>query len=52
MTSPTVKKEKEIKREKDGKKEIKTEHRDPAHRMKDNKNLEPEVVRELRNQLK
>lgn len=48
-----VKKEKDIKREKENKKEaVKTEHRDPAHRTKDAKNAEPEYVRELRAQLK
>ncbi|XP_014610053.1 PREDICTED: E3 ubiquitin-protein ligase Bre1 isoform X1 [Polistes canadensis] len=53
LTSPTLKKEKDIKREKDIKKEsIKTEHRDPAHRTKDTKVAESELVRDLKAQLK
>ncbi|XP_017752332.1 PREDICTED: E3 ubiquitin-protein ligase Bre1 isoform X3 [Eufriesea mexicana] len=53
LTSPTLKKEKDIKREKDIKKEaIKTEHRDPAHRAKDTKVAESELVRDLKAQLK
>lgn len=53
LTSPTVKKEKDIKREKDIKKEsIKTEHREPAHRTKDSKMAESELVRDLKAQLK
>lgn len=53
LTSPTIKKEKDIKREKDIKKEsIKTEHRDPAHRTKDTKMAESELVRDLKAQLK
>lgn len=53
LTSPTLKKEKDIKREKDIKKEsIKTEHRDPAHRTKDAKMAESELVRDLKAQLK
>lgn len=48
-----MKKEKDIKREKDIKKEtIKTEHRDPAHRAKDTKMAESELVRDLKAQLK
>nr|XP_050848492.1 E3 ubiquitin-protein ligase Bre1 isoform X2 [Vespula vulgaris] len=53
LTSPTLKKEKDIKREKDIKKEsIKTEHRDPVHRTKDTKVAESELVRDLKAQLK
>lgn len=54
LTSPTLKKEKDIKREKDIKKEnvVKTEHRDPAHRVKDAKIVESEIVRDLKAQLK
>ncbi|XP_076382913.1 E3 ubiquitin-protein ligase Bre1 isoform X2 [Megalopta genalis] len=53
LTSPTLKKEKDIKREKDIKKEnIKTEHRDPTHRAKDTKVAESELVRDLKAQLK
>lgn len=53
LTSPTLKKEKDIKREKDIKKEsVKTEHRDPAHRTKDAKMAESELVRDLKAQLK
>ncbi|XP_033213750.1 E3 ubiquitin-protein ligase Bre1 isoform X1 [Belonocnema kinseyi] len=52
LTSPTLKKEKDIKRDKDVKKEIKTEHRDPAHRTKDAKIAESELVRDLKAQLK
>ncbi|XP_058803987.1 E3 ubiquitin-protein ligase Bre1 isoform X4 [Phymastichus coffea] len=53
LSSPTLKKEKDIKREKDIKKEsIKTEHRDPTHRTKDVKVAESEIVRELKIQLK
>ncbi|XP_076233121.1 E3 ubiquitin-protein ligase Bre1 isoform X2 [Calliopsis andreniformis] len=53
LTSPTLKKEKDIKREKDIKKEaVKTEHRDPAHRTKDTKVAESELVRDLKAQLK
>ncbi|KMQ93884.1 e3 ubiquitin-protein ligase bre1 [Lasius niger] len=53
LTSPTLKKEKDIKREKDIKKEsVKTEHRDPAHRTKDGKMAESEIVRDLKAQLK
>ncbi|XP_033185082.1 E3 ubiquitin-protein ligase Bre1 isoform X1 [Bombus vosnesenskii] len=53
LTSPTLKKEKDIKREKDIKKEaVKTEHRDPAHRAKDTKVAESELVRDLKAQLK
>ncbi|XP_011255742.1 E3 ubiquitin-protein ligase Bre1 isoform X2 [Camponotus floridanus] len=53
LTSPTLKKEKDIKREKDIKKEsVKTEHRDPAHRTKDGKMVESEIVRDLKAQLK
>ncbi|XP_043666725.1 E3 ubiquitin-protein ligase Bre1 isoform X3 [Vespula pensylvanica] len=53
LTSPTLKKEKDIKREKDIKKEsIKTEHRDPMHRTKDTKVAESELVRDLKAQLK
>ncbi|XP_063973594.1 E3 ubiquitin-protein ligase Bre1 isoform X1 [Diachasmimorpha longicaudata] len=54
LTSPTLKKEKDIKREKDIKKEtaVKTEHRDPAHRLKDPKVAESEIVRDLKAQLK
>lgn len=53
LTSPTLKKEKDIKREKDIKKEsVKTEHRDPAHRTKDAKMVESELVRDLKAQLK
>ena len=53
LTSPTLKKEKDNKREKDTKKEtIKTEHRDPAHRAKDTKVAESELVRDLKAQLK
>ncbi|EFN79821.1 E3 ubiquitin-protein ligase Bre1 isoform X4 [Harpegnathos saltator] len=53
LTSPTIKKEKDIKREKDIKKEsIKTEHRDTAHRSKDAKMAESELVRDLKAQLK
>lgn len=53
LASPTLKKEKDIKREKDIKKEtIKTEHRDPAHRTKDIKVAESEIVRDLKAQLK
>lgn len=53
LTSPTLKKEKDIKREKDIKKEsVKTEHRDPAHRTKDGKIAESEIVRDLKAQLK
>lgn len=53
LTSPTLKKEKDIKREKDIKKEsIKPEHRDPAHRAKDAKMAESELVRDLKAQLK
>lgn len=53
LTSPTLKKEKDIKREKDIKKELlKTEHRDPAHRTKDAKMAESELVRDLKAQLK
>lgn len=50
LTSPTLKKD--VKKEKDAKKEIKTEHRDPAHRAKELKVAESEVVRELKAQLK
>ncbi|XP_077267633.1 E3 ubiquitin-protein ligase Bre1 isoform X2 [Temnothorax americanus] len=53
LTSPTLKKEKDIKREKDIKKEsVKIEHRDPAHRTKDAKMAESELVRDLKAQLK
>ncbi|XP_011631446.1 E3 ubiquitin-protein ligase Bre1 isoform X2 [Pogonomyrmex barbatus] len=53
LTSPTLKKEKDIKREKDIKKEsVKTEHRDPTHRTKDAKMAESELVRDLKAQLK
>ncbi|EZA52659.1 E3 ubiquitin-protein ligase Bre1 isoform X1 [Ooceraea biroi] len=53
LTSPTLKKEKDIKREKDIKKELlKTEHRDPTHRTKDAKMAESELVRDLKAQLK
>lgn len=53
LTSPTLKKEKDIKREKDIKKEaVKTEHRDPVHRAKDTKVAESELVRDLKAQLK
>lgn len=53
LTSPTLKKEKDIKREKDVKKEtVKTEHRDPAHRAKETKVAESELVRDLKAQLK
>ncbi|XP_032674927.1 E3 ubiquitin-protein ligase Bre1 isoform X1 [Odontomachus brunneus] len=53
LTSPTIKKEKDIKREKDIKKEsVKTEHRDPVHRNKDTKMAESELVRDLKAQLK
>lgn len=53
LTSPTLKKEKDIKREKDIKKEsVKTEHRDPAYRAKDAKVAESELVRDLKAQLK
>lgn len=53
LTSPTLKKEKDIKREKDIKKEsVKTEHRDPTHRAKDAKVAESELVRDLKAQLK
>ncbi|XP_043462775.1 E3 ubiquitin-protein ligase Bre1 isoform X1 [Leptopilina heterotoma] len=54
LTSPVLKKEKDIKREKDLKKEtVKTEHRDPAHRAsKDAKAVEAEIVRDLKAQLK
>ena len=52
LTSPTLKKEKDIKRDKDIKKEVKTEHRDPAHRTKDAKVAESELVRDLKAQLK
>ncbi|XP_046998497.1 E3 ubiquitin-protein ligase Bre1 isoform X2 [Schistocerca americana] len=54
LTSPTIKKEKDIKREKgEVKKEIKTEkdHRE-QHRGKDAKTAESELVRDLRAQLK
>ncbi|KAH0949420.1 hypothetical protein HN011_009194 [Eciton burchellii] len=53
LTSPTLKKEKDIKREKDIKKELlKTEHRDTIHRTKDAKMAESELVRDLKAQLK
>ncbi|XP_051167926.1 E3 ubiquitin-protein ligase Bre1 isoform X2 [Leptopilina boulardi] len=54
LTSPVLKKEKDIKREKDMKKEaVKTEHRDPTHRAsKDAKAVEAEIVRDLKAQLK
>ncbi|XP_066601634.1 E3 ubiquitin-protein ligase Bre1 isoform X2 [Prorops nasuta] len=53
LTSPTLKKEKDIKREKDIKKEnIKNEHRDSAHRVKETKVAESEIVRDLKAQLK
>lgn len=53
LTSPILKKEKDVKREKDVKKEtIKTEHRDLAHRTKDPKIVESELVRDLKAQLK
>lgn len=53
LTSPTIKKEKDIKREKDVKKEVKVEkdHRE-QHRSKDAKVAESEIVRDLRAQLK
>lgn len=53
LTSPILKKEKDIKREKDIKKELlKTEHRDQSHRTKDAKMAESELVRDLKAQLK
>ncbi|XP_015514914.1 E3 ubiquitin-protein ligase Bre1 isoform X2 [Neodiprion pinetum] len=53
LASPTLKKEKDTKREKDVKKEtVKTEHREPAHRTKETKIMESELVRDLKAQLK